>query len=87
MKNIIHINQHNIKYNKKVLDGRNPDGEIKPVITSKTYKDNVYSNSVDIVKDGEVVARIVYCPDKPLNCGAHVWIETDTDVVDVIPKK
>jgi hypothetical protein len=28
-----------------------------------------------------VVARVVYQPDKPLSCGARVWIETDHAVV------
>lgn len=32
---------------------------------------------------GEVVARVVYSPDKPLSCGARVWIETDTDTVEL----
>jgi hypothetical protein len=30
--------------------------------------------------DGKVVARVVYSPDKPLSCGARVWIETEADV-------
>jgi hypothetical protein len=29
---------------------------------------------------GQEVARIVYRPDKPLSCGARVWIETYNDV-------
>lgn len=86
MKNIIHINQHNIKHNNKILSGKNPDGEMRPVITSKTYKENTYSNGVDIIKDGQVVATIKYSPNKPLSCGAHVWIEVNTDVVDVVSK-
>ena len=27
--------------------------------------------------------RVVYSPDKPLSCGARVWIETDAEVVCV----
>jgi hypothetical protein len=69
MKKIIHINQHNIKANAKGAD--------LPVITCKTYKDNVYANGVEIYgNDGEVVAKVIYSPDKPLSCGAKVWIET-----------
>lgn len=26
-------------------------------------------------------ATVVYRPDKPLSCGAKVWIETDSEVV------
>jgi len=31
-------------------------------------------------EDGEVVASVVYSPDKPLSCGAKVWIETELEV-------
>jgi hypothetical protein len=46
------------------------------VLTVKTYKDNQYAKRVRI--DGPCV--IVYSPDKPLSCGARVWIETDSSV-------
>lgn len=26
-------------------------------------------------------SKIIYSPDKPLSCGAHVWIETEDEVV------
>lgn len=79
MKQIIHINQHNIKHNRK-----NPDN-MKPVIACKTYKDNVYHNNVKILdkSTGEVLGRIVYSQHKPLSCGANVWIELDTEIVEV----
>ncbi len=64
----IHVNQHNIKANRK--------GANKPVITVKTYKSNRYGNKVTI--DGP--ATIVYEPCTPLSCGAHVWIETESKV-------
>ena len=70
MKKRIHVNQHNIKRNIK-----NPEYEL-PVITIKTYKSNDYAYEVCI--DGP--SKIVYRPDKPLSCGAKVWIETDSDV-------
>jgi hypothetical protein len=69
MKTIIHVNQHVIKANAK-------SGEQEPVLTVKTYKSNVYANNVKI--NGP--SRIVYSPDKPLSCGAKVWIETTSDV-------
>lgn len=69
MKTIIHVNQHNIKANAK--------GENLPVITCKTYKNNTYANEVVIYgQDGKEAAKIVYSPNKPLSCGARVWIET-----------
>jgi hypothetical protein len=69
----IHINQHNIKHNAK-----NPD-DVLPVITVKTSKSNTKGFSATI----NGACRVVYSPDKPLSCGAKVWIETkDTVVVD-----
>lgn len=68
MKTIIHVNQHHIRANTK--------GESLPVLTVKTYKSNTYANAVEF--NGK--ARIVYSPDKPLSCGARVWIETNDPV-------
>ena len=33
-------------------------------------------------KTGDILgaSRVVYSPDKPLSCGATVWIETDADI-------
>jgi len=74
MKTIIHVNQHNIKANKK--------GKKLPVLTCKTYKSNDYANEAVIYgKDGLIAAKVIYSPDKPLSCGAKVWIETNNKVV------
>lgn len=73
MKSKIHINQHNIRANTK--------GQDLPVVTVKDYKQNRKCNSAAIVVSGEVVARVVYSPDKPLSCGAKVWVETEHEVV------
>lgn len=69
MKTIIHVNQHEIKANNK-------NGTNNPVLTVKTYKSNTYAHRVKINGASEVV----YSPDKPLSCGARVWIETQSDV-------
>ena len=69
MKTIIHVNQHVIKANEKT-------GERNPVITCKTYKENQYAHEVII--NGP--CKVVYSPDKPLSCGAKVWIETEADI-------
>jgi hypothetical protein len=73
MKKYIHINQHKIRSNHK-------NNKREPVITVKTYKSNNYGHQVQIL--GE--CKVVYSPDKPLSCGARVWIETDAEVI-VIP--
>ena len=72
MKTRIHVNQHNIRRNRK-------EGLNDPVITCKTYKSNEYGHEVNI----QGPSRVVYSPDKPLSCGAVLWIETDSDVVVV----
>jgi hypothetical protein len=72
MKTIVHVNQHVIKANRKT-------GATDPVLTVKTYKTNTYAHEVDI--NGP--CKVVYSPDKPLSCGAHVWIETQSEVIVV----
>ena len=69
MKTIIHVNQHIIKSNKK-------NKETKPVLTVKTYKSNDYAHEVEITGP----SKIIYSPDKPLSCGARVWVETYSEV-------
>ena len=72
----IHVNQHNIKANSKGAD--------LPVLTVKDYKENRKVNHVQILDSvGNVVATVVYSPDKPLSCGAKVWIETEGEVIIV----
>ena len=69
MKTIIHVNQHVIKANAK-------SGERNPILTVKTYKSNTYAH--EVVINGP--SKVVYSPDKPLSCGAKVWIETQASV-------
>ena len=74
MKTIIHVNQHVVKANKK-------NGEENPVLTCKTYKENIYAKEIEILDEsGSVVAKVIYSPDKPLSCGARVWVETHYEV-------
>ena len=72
MKTIVHVNQHVIKSNLK-------SGEVDPVLTVKTYKTNTYAHEVEITGP----CKVIYSPDKPLSCGAKVWIETEAGVVVV----
>ena len=69
MKTRIHVNQHKIRANKK-------HGTNDPVITVKTSKSNTYGHEVKI--NGS--SKVIYSPDKPLSCGAKVWIETESEV-------
>jgi len=70
MKSRIHVNQHVIKKNSKT-------GERLPVITVKQGKKNTYGHSVEILGP----STVIYSPDKPLSCGAKVWIETEAEVI------
>ena len=69
MKTRIHVNQHKIRSNKK-------HNLNDPVITVKTSKSNTYAHEVDVLGP----SKIIYRPDKPLSCGAKVWIETEEEV-------
>ncbi len=64
-KSIIHINSNVIKQN----ISKKPE-ERKPVIAVKGAQLG-YVNHLEI----PAPCRIVYSPDKPLRCGARVWIE------------
>ena len=68
MKTRIHVNQHHIRANAKGAD--------LPVLTVKTYKENRKCNRVSI----QGPSTVIYSPDKPLSCGAKVWIETEAEV-------
>ena len=65
----IHVNQHVIKANAK-------SGERNPVFTIKQGGKNTYATRVKVVGEME----LVYSPDKPLSCGAKVWIETRGEI-------
>ena len=76
MKTVVHVNQHVIRRNHNT-------GEREPVLTCKTYKSNVYAHEVEI----HGPCTVVYSPDKPLSCGARVWIETESKVTPKRAKK
>ena len=65
----IHVNQHVIKANAK-------NGENNPIFTVKQGGNNTYAHNVKV--KGEM--ELVYSPDKPLSCGAKVWIETKGNI-------
>jgi hypothetical protein len=69
-KKIIHINKHKIASNLK-------HGTNEPVITVKTSKSNTYGHLVEI----QGPSQIIHSPNKPLSCGARVWISTIAPVI------
>lgn len=72
MKTIVHVNQHKIRANVK-------NRTCEPVLTVKSGRSNNYAHEVKI--EGPCVVK--YSPDRPLSCGARVWIETENDVIIV----
>ena len=71
-KTIVHVNRNRITENMN----KSPQ-ERKPVIAVKTSNStlsknaNFYTNQLEI----PYPCRIIYQPDKPLSCGATLWIE------------
>jgi hypothetical protein len=63
----IHVNSNRIRSNAK-------HGTDDPVITVRDAKNKVlyYCHEVEVTGP----SKVVYSPDKPLPCGAKVWIET-----------
>ena len=61
----IHVNKHVIGANLK--HDRND-----PPIFVKRGKENIRAYRVKVLGPAEVI----YSPDKPLKCGARLWIET-----------
>lgn len=66
----IHVVQPNIRANKK-------DGGNRPVISVRTSAKIYRGSAVKI--NGP--SALVYRPDRPLSCGARLWIETKSEVV------
>ena len=66
---IIHVNQHVVRRNGKT-------GSRDPVLTVKQGRTNTYATAAEVLGP----CRVVYSPDRPLSCGAKVWIETDAEV-------
>jgi hypothetical protein len=70
----IHVNRHIVRSNSK-------NNLNEPVLTVKTSKSNNLAHKVEILGDtGEVVATVIYRPEKPMDCGATVWIETKNEI-------
>lgn len=75
MRTIIHVNRH-------IIDANRKHGERNPPLSVKNYKKTTNADTVEIVDaEGNVLVRVVHRPEKPLNCGAKVWIETELEVL------
>lgn len=68
---IIHVHQQRIRRNINAAPG-----EREPPVIVIDGRRRAYGHNVSI--NGP--CRVVYSPDKPLLCGARLWIETDAEV-------
>ena len=71
----LHVNQHIIRAN-----GQCASGDRLPPITIKTAGENVRAWEAAILG----ASVLTYSPDRPLSCGAKLWVETDAEVVATV---
>lgn len=80
---VLHVNQLTIRSNNK-------SGKREPplIVRGKTSKvEPVYASEITLHADGKEIGKLVYSPDKPLSCGARVWLELDSALVSVSVKE
>lgn len=73
-KQVLHVAQDAI---------RRQDGS--PAIIIRDYRGATRHHEVELVKDGEVLGKFVYSPDKPLSCGARLYLEVMSDKLELRP--
>ena len=79
----IHVNQHVIKRNNKIdITHKDAAKGMEPPLTCKNSQVNHYGYEIIINEH----TKIIYRPEKPLSCGAKVWIET-TEPVTILTKR
>lgn len=69
----IHVSQVNLRANRR-------DGGSRPLFTIQTTTGPVYATSVDV----KGPSKLVDGSNKPLKCGARIWIETRA-LVEYVP--
>lgn len=66
----IHVNQY-------VIRGNRRDHANEPPLRIKTSRANLSAHDIEI----RGPSRLIYSPEKPLSCGARVWLETKAPLV------
>jgi len=61
---------------KRVIMSNLKHGTDNPPITIQTSKGSIKCREIDILGD----SKFIYRPEKPLNCGARLWIETKAEL-------
>ena len=83
-KNISLVSQDIILFDDRGFHGpAQPSKADRKVIIFDYYRNKTFGSTV--VKPHEVKingpSKVIYSPDKPLTCGAKVWIETESEVI------
>lgn len=78
MKQLLHVAQCAIAANRK-------NGTNEPPIIVRNYKGAKRAHEVELVVDGNVVGKFVYRPHDPLPCGARLWLESDSETLELRP--
>lgn len=65
----IHVSQVNLRANRK-------DAGDRPVFTVQLSSGPLHGSKVEIRGSSQLVCR----PERPLSCGARIWIETRAEV-------
>jgi len=76
VKQILHVAQCAIASNRK-------HGTNEPPIIVRDYRGSERAHEVELVVRGEVVGKFVYRPDDPLPCGARLWLESQSDTLEM----
>ena len=72
---IVHVNRQKIAQNNK----REHKDREPPIIVRQGDNRLAYVNELLIKINDKVIGRLKYTPDKPLDCGAKVYLELDPD--------
>lgn len=76
---ILHVAQCAIAANRK-------HGTNEPPIIVRDYRGSERAHEVELVdKAGQVLGKFVYRPQDPLSCGARLWLQTDSDKLELRP--
>lgn len=79
MKNVSKI----IHVNRQIIDSNRKHGTNEPPLIVRAAKGKKrFGNAHELIIEGP--CKIVYSPHKPLDCGARLWIETDSEVTGII---
>lgn len=66
----LHVSQPNIRANRK-------DGGTRPVLSISTSSGTFHGDLIEI----RGPSKLIYRPDRPISCGARVWVETRAEVI------